>query len=83
VTRVNKADGMGAVDRLNKRDMEEDILNVELVHGPPPGDGQSQYSPDSKLVENKLFINHLLFYLYIYMQPFVEMFKTFVRGHLE
>jgi hypothetical protein len=54
MSRVNKTNGMGAVNRLDERDMEEDILNVELVHGPPPGDGQSQHSPDSELVENVL-----------------------------
>jgi hypothetical protein len=26
--------------------VEEGVLDVELVHGPTPGDSQSQHSPD-------------------------------------
>jgi hypothetical protein len=43
---VNEADGLRAVDGLGECDMEEDVLDVELVHEPTPGDSQSQHSSD-------------------------------------
>jgi hypothetical protein len=43
---VNEASGLRAVDGLGEGVMEEDVLDVELVHGPTPGDSQSQHSPD-------------------------------------
>jgi hypothetical protein len=44
---VNEVGGLRAVDDLGECAMEEDVLNVELVHGPIPGDSQSQHSPNS------------------------------------
>jgi hypothetical protein len=43
---VNEAGGLRAVDGLGEGVMEEDVLDVELVHGPTPGDNQSQHSLD-------------------------------------
>jgi hypothetical protein len=43
---VNKAGGLTAVDGLRECVVEEDILDVELVHGPTPGDSQSQHNLD-------------------------------------
>jgi hypothetical protein len=34
VSRVNQVDGLRALDRLSVDDVEEDILDVELVHKP-------------------------------------------------
>jgi hypothetical protein len=36
VSKVNEADGLRAVDRLEECVMEEGILDVELVHGANP-----------------------------------------------
>jgi hypothetical protein len=44
---VNEAGGLRVVDGLGECAMEEGVLDVELVHGPTPGDSQSQHSPDS------------------------------------
>jgi hypothetical protein len=41
---VNEADGLRAVDGLKECAMEEGVLNVELVHGPTPGNSYSQHS---------------------------------------
>jgi hypothetical protein len=46
VSRVNKADGLRAVDRLGECAMKEGVLDIELVDGPTPRDSQSQHSPD-------------------------------------
>jgi hypothetical protein len=46
VSRVNEACGLKALDHLGECVMEEGVLDVELVHGPTPGDRQSQHSPD-------------------------------------
>jgi hypothetical protein len=43
---VNEASGLRAVDGLGECAMEEGVLDVELVHGPAPGDRQSQHIPD-------------------------------------
>jgi hypothetical protein len=43
---VNEGSGLRAVDGLGDCAMEEGVLDVELVHGPTPGDSQSQHSPD-------------------------------------
>jgi hypothetical protein len=43
---VNEAGGLRAVDSLGECAVEEGVLDVELVHGPTPGDSQSQQSPD-------------------------------------
>jgi hypothetical protein len=32
--------------------VEEGVLDVELVHGPTPGDSQSQHSPDGGRLDN-------------------------------
>jgi hypothetical protein len=46
VSRVNEAGGLRPVDHLREGAMEEGVLDVELVHGPMPGDSQSQHSLD-------------------------------------
>jgi hypothetical protein len=43
---VNEACGLRAVDGTIECAVEESVLDVELVHGPTPGDSQSQHSPD-------------------------------------
>jgi hypothetical protein len=44
---VNEVDGLRAVDGLEECVVEEGVLDVELVHGPTPGDSQSQHSPNN------------------------------------
>jgi hypothetical protein len=46
VCRVNEVGGLRAVDSLRECAMEEGVLDVDLGHGPTPGDSQSQHSPD-------------------------------------
>jgi hypothetical protein len=41
---VNEGSALRAVDGLGDCAMEEGVLDVELVHGPTPGDSQSQHS---------------------------------------
>jgi hypothetical protein len=43
---VNEASGLRAADGLGECAIEEGILDIGLVHGPTPGDHQSQHSPD-------------------------------------
>jgi hypothetical protein len=43
---VNEAGGLGAIDCLDERVMEEGVLDVEPMHGSTPGDDQSQHSSD-------------------------------------
>jgi hypothetical protein len=43
---VNETGGLEVVDRLDECVMEEGSLDVELVHGPTPGNRQSQHSPN-------------------------------------
>jgi hypothetical protein len=50
---ANKASGLGAINYLSERVMEECILDVELVHGPTLGDSQSQHSPSSGSLEDE------------------------------
>jgi hypothetical protein len=38
VHRVNEASGLRVVDRLIECAMEEDVLDIELVYRPTPGD---------------------------------------------
>jgi hypothetical protein len=52
VSRVNEAGGPRAVDCLRECAVEEDVLDVELVHGSTLGDSQSQHSPDSGRPDN-------------------------------
>jgi hypothetical protein len=49
---VNKVDGLRAVDGLGECAMEEGVLDIELVHGPTPGDSQSQHSLDGGRLDN-------------------------------
>jgi hypothetical protein len=53
VSRVNKADRLRAVDRLRECVVEEGVLDVELVHGPTPGDSQCQHSPNSGRIDDR------------------------------
>jgi hypothetical protein len=46
VSRVNKAVELKAVDRFKERAAEEDVLDIELVHGATTRDNQSQHSSD-------------------------------------
>jgi hypothetical protein len=43
---VNEVDGLREIDDLGECAMEEGILDIELVHGPTPGDSQSRHSLD-------------------------------------
>jgi hypothetical protein len=59
---VNEASGQRAVDGLGECAMEEGILDDELVHGPTPGDSQSQHSPDGDRLDDRtegLIVVHL------------------------
>jgi hypothetical protein len=38
VRRVNEADGLRAVDYLRECAMYEGVIDIEMVHGPTPGD---------------------------------------------
>jgi hypothetical protein len=44
---VNEVSGLRGVDNLGESVVEEDVLDIELVHGPTPEDNQSQHNPDS------------------------------------
>jgi hypothetical protein len=46
VRRINEANGLRAVGCLKECAVEEGVLDVEQVHGPVPGDSQSQHSPN-------------------------------------
>jgi hypothetical protein len=53
VSRVNKADGLRAVDHLRECAMEECILDIELVDGPTPRDSQSQHIPNGGRLDDR------------------------------
>jgi hypothetical protein len=46
VSRADKVSELGAVDYLNKGDVEEGVLDIELVHKTTPRDSKSQHSSD-------------------------------------
>jgi hypothetical protein len=46
VSRVDKPNGLSAVDYLRQGAMEEGVLHVKLVDRPVPGQSESQDSPD-------------------------------------
>jgi hypothetical protein len=52
VSKVNKAGELRAVDRLGEGVMEEGVLDAKLVHGPTPGESQSQHSLDGGGLDN-------------------------------
>jgi hypothetical protein len=43
---VNETSMLRVVDGLEECVVEEGVVDAELVHGPTPGDSQSQHSPD-------------------------------------
>jgi hypothetical protein len=49
---VNEAGRLRAVDGLGECVVEEGVLDVKLVHGPTPGDSQSQHSPDGSRLDD-------------------------------
>jgi hypothetical protein len=53
VARVNKPNGLSAVDRLRQGAMEEGILHVELVDRLVPGQSESQDSSDSGRLDHR------------------------------
>jgi hypothetical protein len=46
VSRVDKPNGLSAVDCLCQGVVEKGVLHVELVYRPVPGQSESQDSPD-------------------------------------
>jgi hypothetical protein len=50
---VNEAGELRAVDSLRECVMKEDVLDVELVHRPTPGDSQGQHSPNGGRLNNR------------------------------
>jgi hypothetical protein len=53
VSRVDKPNGLGAVDRLRQGAVEEGVCHVELVDRPVPGQCQSQNSPDGGRLDHR------------------------------
>jgi hypothetical protein len=53
LSRVDKPNGLGAVDRLRQGAMEEGIPHVELVDRPVPGQCQGQNSPDGGRLDHR------------------------------
>jgi hypothetical protein len=53
VRRVNKANRLRVVDGLGECAVEEDVLDVELVHRPTPVESQSQHSPDDGRLDDR------------------------------
>jgi hypothetical protein len=49
---VNEAGGLRAVDYLEECAVKEGVLDVELVHGPAPGDSQGQHSLDGSRLDD-------------------------------
>ena len=45
--RVNKPHRLAAVDCLSEKAMQEGILDVELMHGPPAGESQREHRADT------------------------------------
>jgi hypothetical protein len=54
VCKVNEVSGLRAVDGLKECDVEQDVLDVELVHGSTPGDSQSQHSSNGGRPNDKV-----------------------------
>jgi hypothetical protein len=54
VHRVNEADGLRAIDSLGECAMDKGALDVELVHGPTPGDSQSPHSPNGGRLDDRV-----------------------------
>jgi hypothetical protein len=52
VSRVNEAGRLRQVDRHGECAVEEDVLDVELVHGPTSRDSQSQHSLNGGGLDN-------------------------------
>jgi hypothetical protein len=50
--RGQRSQRLRAVDGLGECAIEEGILDIELVHGPTPGDRQSQHSPDGGTLDD-------------------------------
>jgi hypothetical protein len=53
VSCVNEASRVGAVDCLDGSVVEEDVLDVELMHWPTPKDSQRRHSPDGGELHNE------------------------------
>jgi hypothetical protein len=53
VSRVDKPNGLSAVDRLHQGDVEEGVHHVELVDRPVPGQSESQNSPDGGKLDHR------------------------------
>jgi hypothetical protein len=53
VSRVDKPNGLSAVDRLRQGVVEEGVVHVELVDRPVPGQSESQYSPDGGRLDHR------------------------------
>jgi hypothetical protein len=51
---VSEVGGLRVVDGLGECAMEEGVLDIELMHGPTPGDNQSQHSPDSGRLDDRV-----------------------------
>jgi hypothetical protein len=54
VSRVNKPNGLSAVDCLRKGAVEEGVLHVELVDRLVPGQSESQDSTDDGRLDHRL-----------------------------
>jgi hypothetical protein len=50
---INEVGGLRAVNGFGECVVEEDVLDVELVHGPIPGESQSQHSLDGGRLDDR------------------------------
>jgi hypothetical protein len=53
VSKVDKPNGLSAVDRLCQGAVEEGVLHVELVDRPVPGQSESQNSPEGGRLDHR------------------------------